>query len=245
VTPEQVQYTPEVHTTPGWKSLLMNNRLLHLAFVWLLTAEATPSMVCAQTNAAPPLSGVIGKVQSVSTGALDIQTPSGVVYVQIVQPATTYRQIPSDLSHVTSSSYVGVASVDQPDGTKLAKQVIIFPESLRGAAEGSVITDPAPGATDHSRMTNGTASRPVVSHSRMTNGTLQKDNGTTLVVHYQDGSQTISVPADVAVTLVAPEKATLGVGDTVYVATEKRPNGDLTTHKILLIIPAAHPNSGD
>jgi hypothetical protein len=43
----------------------------------------------------------------------------------------------------------------------------------------------------------------------MTNGTVQKGNGTTLVVQYQDGSKTISVPASVAVTEVAPEKVTL------------------------------------
>ena len=222
----------------------MNNRLLRIAFISLLTAQATPSTICAQTIVAPPLSGVIGKIQSVSASSLDIQTPSGAVDVHIAQPVTTYQQIPSDLSHVTSTSYVGVASVDQADGTKLAKQVIIFPPELRGAAEGSVITDPAPGAAVHSRMTNGTASRPVISHSRMTNGTVQKGSGTTLVVHYQDGAQTISVPADVPVTLVAPARVILGVGDTVYVATQKQPNGELTTNKIFLIVPAAPQTTG-
>ncbi len=176
--------------------------------------------------------------------SLAIQTQSGIVNIHIGQSATTYQQIPSSLSHVTSTSYVGVASVDQPDGTKLAKQVIIFPPELRGAAEGSVITDPAPGAAVHSRMTNGTASRPVISHSRMTNGTVQKGSGTTLVVHYQDGAQTISVPADVPVTVVVPKRITLGVGDTVYVATEKLSNGELTTNKILVIVPAAPHNTG-
>jgi hypothetical protein len=63
------------------------------------------------------------------------------------------------LSHVTSNSYVGVASVQQADGTKLAKQIIIFPKELRGAAEGSVLLD-APGATTHSRMT----SSPIYQH---------------------------------------------------------------------------------
>jgi len=103
MTPEQVRYTPEAHTTRGWKSLLMNNRLLRLAFISFLIAQATPSTVCAQTNAAPTLSGVIGKVQSVSASSLDIQTPSGVVDVHIAQRVTTYHQIPSDLSHVTST----------------------------------------------------------------------------------------------------------------------------------------------
>jgi len=144
------------------------------------------------------------------------------------------------LNHVTSNSYVGVASVQQADGTELAKQVIIFPKELRGAAEGSVLTD-APGATSHSRMTNGSVSKPAVSHSRMTNGTVQKGDSSTLVVRYQDGSQTISIPSGVPVVMVAREPVTVSAGDTVYAATEKLPDGTLTTNKILQI--AAGPGS--
>ena len=114
--------------------------------------------------------------------SLDVMTSSGAVHVAVKEPLTTYKQIPSDLSHITSSSYVGVASTEQADGKQVAKQVFIFPGELSGAAEGSVLTDP-PGATTHSRMTNGSVSRPV-SHSRMTNGTVQKSCGTTLVVNY-------------------------------------------------------------
>jgi hypothetical protein len=116
-----------------------------------------------------------------------------VVQVNISQPLTTYKQIPSDLSHVTSTSYVGAASVEQADGMELAKLILIFPPELHGAAEGSVVLDAAPNATTHSRMANGSVSRTVVSQSRMTNGTVQKVSGATLVVHYQDGAQTISV----------------------------------------------------
>ena len=191
---------------------------------------------------APPIAGVIGKVQSFTGSSLDVQRPSGLVHVDVKQPLTTYKQIPSDLGHVTSASYVGVASTEQADGKEVAKQIIIFPSELSGAAEGSVLTDP-PGATTHSRMTNGSVSRPAVSHSRMTNGTVQKGGGTTLVVQYQDGSKTIFVPANVPVTKVVPELVTFTNGDTVYVATEKLPDGTLVTDKILLIIPAASPNT--
>jgi hypothetical protein len=194
------------------------------------------------TQAAPPISGVIGKVQSFTGSSLDVQTPSGVVHVAVKQPFTTYKQIPSDLSHVTSASYVGVASVQQADGTQIAKQIFIFPPELSGAAEGSVLTDP-PGATTHSRMTNGSVSRPAASHSRMTNGTVQKGSGTTLVVRYQDGAQTISVPPDVPVTEVAPVKVTFAEGDTVYATTEKLLDGTLVTDKIFLFIPAASPGT--
>jgi len=204
----------------------------------LLAALATPSTVSAQVQAAPPIPGVIGKVQSFTGSALDVQTPSGVVHVDVKQPLTTYKQIPSDLSHVASASYVGVASTEQADGKEVAKQIIIFPAELNGAAEGSVLTDP-PGATTHSRMTNGSVTRPVASHSRMTNGTIQKDSGTTLIVQYQDGSKTISVPANVPVVEVAPAQVAFAEGDVVYAATEKLADGTLVTEKILLIIPAA------
>jgi hypothetical protein len=190
------------------------------------------------TRAATPISGVIGKVQSFTGSSLDVQTPSGVVHVDVKQPLITYKQIPSDLSHVTPASYVGVASTEQADGKEVAKQIIIFPAELSGAAEGSVLTDP-PGATTHSRMTNGSVSRPAVSHSRMTNGTVQKGSRTTLVVQYQDGSKTISVPANVPVTEVAPAQVTFAVGDVIYAATEKLSNGTLVTDQIFLFIPAA------
>jgi len=242
MTLEKMLYPTRVHITGGWKKVLMMRPLLRIVFISLLAAQATPNTVLAQVKAAPPLSGVIGKVQSVTDSSIDVQTGSGVVHVNITQPLTTYKQIPSDLSHVTSTSYVGVASTEQADGKEVAKQIIIFPEELRGAAEGSVLTDP-PGPTTHSRMTNGSVSRPAALHSRMTNGTVQKGSGTILVVQYQDGSKTISVPANVAVTQVAPEKVTLAAGDTIYLTTDKLPNGTLTTNKILVIALAVSPNT--
>lgn len=102
-----------------------------------------------------------------------------------------------------------------------------------------MLTDP-PDATTHSRITNGSVSRPAVSHSRMTNGTVPKASSTTLVVQYQDGSKTISIPADVLVMVVVPEKVTLSIGDVVYATTEKLADGTLVMDKIFQFIPASH-----
>ncbi len=220
---------------------LKKHPLLHLVAISLLAAQVIPNIALAQVDAAPPLAGVLGKVQYFNGSSLDVATPSGVVHVTVTPPLATYKQVPSDLSHVASTSYVGVASMQQADGTELAKQVIIFPKELRGAAEGSVLLD-APGATTHNRMTNGSVSSPAPSHSRMTNGTVQKGGNSTLVVRYQDGSQTISVPAGVPVTLVAKEAVTLGAGDTIYAATEKLPDGTLTTNKIFQFVAASTSN---
>jgi hypothetical protein len=215
----------------------MKHPLQHLVYATLLAALATPCAVLAQAKAAPPIEGVIGKLQSFDGKTLDVGTSAGVVHVVVKGHLTTYKQIPSDLSHITASSYVGVASAEQ-DGKQVAKQVFIFPAELSGAAEGSVLTDP-PGATSHSRMTNGTVSRPAASHSRMTNGTVQQSNGATLVLNYQDGSQTISVPPGVPVTLVAAQKVDFTPGDVIYATTKKLSDGTVVTDKIFQFVPAA------
>ena len=221
----------------------MKYPLLPLPFVCLLSLASGSVAAWAQADATPPIPGVVGKLTAVTDSSVEIQTKTGVVRAEIKQPLTIYREVPSDLSHVTSSTYVGVTSVKQANGTELATHIMIFPTELRGAAEGSFMMDAAPDATSHSRMTNGSVARPPASTSRMTNGTAQKGSGTTLVVHYQDGGQTISVPPNVPVTEAAPVKMTLTQGDTIYVATTGQPNGPLTTDKILFIARAEPPNN--
>jgi hypothetical protein len=215
----------------------MKSFLLSPAMLVLLAGAPGFHLAQAKAQPVPPVSGVLGQVKSVTHDSVEIQTKTGVVSLDITQPLTTYRQVPSDLSHVTSDSYVGVASEKQPNGTQVAKQILIFPADLRGAAEGSVLLDPPPGAATTSRMTNGTVSRPAAAQpqSRMTNGVVQKGSATTLVVRYQDGSQTVSVPANVPVTQVAAGDVTLEAGDSVYAVTTPQATGKLATGKIFVI----------
>src|SRR5437879_1021196 len=119
MTLEKVLYPTRVHITGDWKKVLMLHPLLRIVFISLLAAQAAPNTVWAQMKAAPPLSGVIGKVQSVTDSSVEVQTPSGVVHVDVNQPLTTYNQIPSDLSHVPSTSYAG-ATADQVPHAPLA-----------------------------------------------------------------------------------------------------------------------------
>src|SRR5258708_38606579 len=110
MTLKKVLSRTRVRITGSWKKAFVMHPLLRVVFISLLAAQATPNTVWAQVKAVAPLSGVIGKVQSVTDGFIDVQTGSGVVHVDIGRPLTTYKQIPSDLSHVTSTSYVGVRS---------------------------------------------------------------------------------------------------------------------------------------
>src|SRR6478672_12141915 len=113
MTLKKVLYRTRVRIADSWKKAFVMRPLLRIVFISLLAAQATPNTVWAQVKAVPPLSGVIGKVQSVTDSSIDVQTGSGVVHVNIKQPLTTYKQVPSDLSHVTSTSYIGVASSEQ------------------------------------------------------------------------------------------------------------------------------------
>ena len=207
----------------------------------IIEAANTPvtalDTVRASAQSVPPLSGVLGQVKSVTPNSIEIGTKSGIVSLEITRPLTTYRQVPSDLSQVTSDSYVGVASEEWPDGTEVAKQIIVFPPELRGAAEGSVLLDAPAGAAKPGRMTNGSVSKrsTVPSRSRMTNGVLQKGSNTTLVVRYQDGYRTISVPADVPVTKVEAGSVAVEAGGTAYALTVQQPNRELATSNIFVI----------
>jgi hypothetical protein len=214
----------------------IRHRFIALGAAALLAAIPGFSLP-ASAEGVPPLSGVLGKVASVDTSSISVQTKAGLVHIEIRQPLTTYHQVPSDLNHVSDNSYIGVASAEQPDGVEVAKQIFIFPPELRGAAEGSVLMNPASGAATRSRMTNGSVSRPVAAEprSRMTNGVVLKGDRTTLIVHYQDGAQTISVPANVVVTEVVSGKVPLATGDAVYAVTTKQPNGALATSKIFVV----------
>ena len=93
-------------------------------------------------QAAPPIDGVIGKLQSFDGKSLDVMTPAGAVHVAVKEPLTTYKQIPSDLSHVATAPYIGVASTEQADGKQVAKQIFIFPRSCVGLRKAVSLQTP-------------------------------------------------------------------------------------------------------
>ncbi len=219
-------------------------RMFTLAMIALMAAAFGCNPGPRAQELATPISGVLGQVQSVEDHSITIQNKSGLFHIDVTQPLTTYHAVPSDLSHITDNDYIGVASTELPDGTEVAKQIFIFPLELRGAVEGSFVMDAQPGAATESRMTNGSVSVPraAESPSRMTNGVVQKGSATTVVVHYQEGARTISVPADVAVVGIVPGEVQLAAGQTAYAKTDKQADGRLTTHMILVI---SGPPSGN
>jgi hypothetical protein len=185
---------------------------------------------------------VRGTIMRVAPGALDIKTKDSVVTLTVAQPFNLYTRAPSALSQVTDSTFVGVTTVKQPDGTEQATEVHIFPSELRGLGEGSYMMDQSPSGTP-SRMTNGSATPSRMTNgsapaSRMTNGSATPTDGSTLVVHYAAGhARTVVVPPSTPVTILQPTTDTLAVGGRAVVAARTGPNGALTATAAIVARP--------
>jgi hypothetical protein len=63
----------------------MKYPLQHFIYAVLLAALSTPYAVLAQAKAAPPIDGIIGKLQSFDGKSLDVATKSGAVHVVVME----------------------------------------------------------------------------------------------------------------------------------------------------------------
>lgn len=212
---------------------------IHLLLVGVLFALVGTCFVrasfAADQGSAPP-KAVRGTILAVSADQLTIKTTTGATTVTLAHPFRVYTRVPSDLAHVKDSSFVGVTSVKQSNGAELATEIHIFPPELRGLGEGSHMMTPVPGAP-HSRMTNGSVSAPgthLASPSRMSNGSVKHKNGSTIVVTYRGGSQTITVPPNTSVTTLQVTSKKLSVGDKVFALVSSGPKGSLVSSTAIL-----------
>jgi hypothetical protein len=194
------------------------------------------------------LTPIRGALVMISDTAMVVTTTVGPQAIHINAPLTVYTRTASDLAHVTPNAFVGITSVRQPNGTERATEIHIFPEELRGTGEGSRMMENAAASGDTkmtngtaapSRMTNGSVATSAGNASRMTNGKVSNTGGgTRYVVQYQDGTQTIEIPKNVPVTIIAPTSTKPTVGTNVIVLAHTATNGGLSTSGVMLSAPA-------
>jgi hypothetical protein len=201
------------------------------------TASSSTASSSADTSNLTPVRGTL---KSISDTSLTVTTSTGDVMVSISTPLDVYSRAPATLAEVTDSSFVGVTSVAQSDGSQRATEIHIFPEPLRGTGEGSYPMQQSAssggtpntmtnGTVSGSQMTNGTATAP-----QMTNGTISGKAGKTLTVQYNGASRTIQIPANVSVTNIVPTQTKLTPGSNVVVMATKQPNGTLKAFAAML-----------
>ena len=189
---------------------------------------AAPTAQTSNGTAPDTMPLVRGTVASISATELVVKSDSGSTTIKLTAPLTVYSRGAATLAAVKPNTFIGVTTVKQPDSTEKATEIHIFPDALRGLGEGSrMMTGPSTG----NRMTNGS-----VGDSRMTNGTAS-GAGSTMVVNYAGGSQTVTVPSNVSVTEIKAITKTLAAGDQIIVPATRNADGSLSTDKVLLSNP--------
>ncbi len=149
-----------------------------------------------------------GTLTAAKDGTISVQTAKGgTESIKLADDAGLFLVTMADMSAIQAGKFVGITSVEQ-DGKRIAREVHVFDESLRGLAEGHYPWD--------------LESKP----NMMTNANIAKieEVGTDRVVrlNYDRGEQTITIPT--SATVVAFDKAPadqLAVGRKVFVVMKK------------------------
>lgn len=196
---------------------MISKRVLLATAAGLLLCASLSAPALAQPAAPTRIRGTIEKVEG---AVVAIRSRSGeIVAVQLAPDAKVTAARKTTMAEVKPGSYIGTATMRQPDGSRRAMEVTVFPPAMAGAGEGSYDWDLSPGST----MTNATVADLVAT------------DGHTMTLRYKGGpDQTVTVPADAPVVLLVPDSsmALLKPGASVFVVPTKANDGTLVAARI-------------
>jgi hypothetical protein len=176
--------------------------------LWVPIAAATVLVGVLFSAPAFAQAHIRGTLTDVKDGTISVQTAKGETQsIKLASDAGLFLVTIADMGAVQSGKFVGITSTEE-DGKRIAREVHVFDESLRGLAEGHYPWD--------------LEGKP----NMMTNANIAKieEVGTDRVVklNYARGEQTITIPP--SATVVAFTKAPadqLAVGRKVFVVMKK------------------------
>src|SRR3989475_11551087 len=108
---------------------------------WVVVSSAVAAAPAPSQSWPAGITPVRGVVTSVSGDVLTVNSQTGPVKIQLGSPLKVYKRTPSDVTHVSSESFVGVTSVTQPDGSERATNINIFPDKLRAIGDESHVME--------------------------------------------------------------------------------------------------------
>lgn len=179
------------------------------------------AFACALALAGQPASAqsgtpakVAGTIKTASGDTIALAAQGGGMAVLIVGAKTKLALVSRiAISAIRKGSYVGTGAVLGANGSLSAREVTIFPESMRGTGEGFRPWDEGP----KSSMTNGTVS------------TVTGTTDRTMTVTYKGGEKTVTIPGNVPiVTFEAGDKSLLVPGAKIAAFGMKGANGKIT-----------------
>ena len=183
---------------------------------WLAALALCAGAVMAQP--ATPTMRLRGTIEKIDATTLVVKERGGeTLTLALADNLTVSEVLPNDPTTIQSGSFVGIASLPAADGTLAALEVLVFPESARGTAEGHSAWDLQPG----SQMTNATVASIAPSA-----------NGRTMTLRYKDGEKTIVVPEGVPVVTLKPGDRSLLVPGAKVIVTAQNRNGQPTALRV-------------
>jgi hypothetical protein len=190
-------------------------RLLALCFVASLLTSTSGFADVRQ----PPMSRVRGMIESINGDLLIVKKNDGHNVTMKMTPNAAVTGVEKiALSDIAPGAYVGVTSVADSQGNQKATEVHLFPNSLRGAGEGTRPWDTAP----NSSMTNGGLDKMV-----------EGNDGRMLTVKYRGGEKQVVVTPETAVVKLVPGKRSdLQEGARIVAATARTADGVLETSRV-------------
>jgi hypothetical protein len=163
---------------------------------------------------------VRGTIERVDGGVYIVKSREGAeLKLKLAAKGGVSAIVPAKLADIKPGLYVGVAALPMADGSQKALEVTIFPEALRGLAEGFRPWDLQPNST----MTNANVEAQVASA-----------DGQMLALKYKDGEKKIIVPPGIPIVAFAPgDPSDLKPGAKIFVgAAKKLPDGTLETARV-------------
>jgi hypothetical protein len=167
---------------------------------------------------------VRGTIEKVDGNTLTVKArDGGSLTIVMADNVRVMAFVKASLADIKPNAYIGVTAMPQADGSQRAIAIHIFPEQMRGAAEGHRPWDLRPGST----MTNAAV--------ETTAGSV---DGQVLTVKYKQGDKTdekkVIVPADATIVAYAPgEKSELKPGAQIIIfGAQKQADGTLQTQAV-------------
>jgi hypothetical protein len=163
---------------------------------------------------------VRGTIEKVEGGIYFIKSREGAeLKLKLAAGGGVSAIVPAKLADIKPGQYIGVAALPMADGSQKALEVHLFPEALRGLAEGHRPWDLEPKST----MTNANVEAQVAA----------KD-GQVLTLKYKDGEKKIVLPDGIPIVAFAPgDVSDLKPGAKIFVGGAKKlPDGTLETGRV-------------
>ena len=181
----------------------MRFRFCRVLITAVVVAVSPFAVVHAQTGAPAPVR-IRGEVVSIDAATLIVHRPNADDARIDLKPDVAVGAVKNvKLADVKSGAYVGAASVPDANGNQVAREVLVFPEAMRGNSEGHYDWDLLPG----SKMTNANVDTVV-----------DRNDGRTLTLSYKGGTKTVVVPAGTpVVTFTDATRADIQPGRKVFV----------------------------